>query len=159
MKHKSSKIIITLFVIYAAVMLWLLFFQRTGRNIDTNYADHLKNAINIVPFRTISAYWREASESGSFWAVKNLAGNIVLFIPAGVFLPCLWKKQRKFSAFILTVTALIMCVELIQLFTMLGSCDVDDLIFNVFGASLGYAVWRSIIAKFLFRNTKIGGRL
>ena len=37
---------------------------------------------------------------------------------------------------------LILCVELLQLATMLGSCDIDDLILNVIGASLGFFLWK-----------------
>ena len=34
--------------------------------------------------------------------------------------------------------AIITAVELIQLFTLVGSCDVDDLILNVIGSAIGY---------------------
>ena len=37
--------------------------------------------------------------------------------------------------------SVIVLVELTQLFTTLGFCDVDDLIFNLTGAALGYALW------------------
>ena len=36
---------------------------------------------------------------------------------------------------------LIVCVELVQLVTLLGHCDVDDLILNLIGVSMGYLLW------------------
>ena len=68
----------------------------------------------------------------------NLGGNVVLFVPLGLFLPVLWQKLDRFLPFFAFVTALITAVELIQLFTLLGSCDVDDLILNLLGATVGF---------------------
>ena len=36
----------------------------------------------------------------------------------------------------------ILCAETVQLFTLLGSFDIDDFIFNLSGACLGFAVVR-----------------
>ena len=45
---------------------------------------------------------------------------------------------------VFTVTLLIAVVETTQLFTLLGSCDVDDLILNLLGAALGYGIYNRI---------------
>ena len=74
-------------------------------------------------------------------AAINLAGNVAAFIPAGLFLPGLWKRQRNFGIFVLTVLGAVSLIELAQLFTCLGSCDVDDLILNLAGAALGFGLF------------------
>ncbi len=73
-----------------------------------------------------------------------------MFVPLGLFLPYFREKYRKLRSFLPAVILLIICVEVIQLFTLLGACDVDDLIFNVLGAFLGfliYSIFRRILNK------------
>ena len=72
----------------------------------------------------------------------NLGGNVAAFIPFGFFMPCLFDRQRRFRRFFLTDAAVIVCIELLQLVTLRGSCDIDDLILNLIGSALGYAVWK-----------------
>lgn len=149
-KFSSKKAVLyPLFTVYLFFMLYLLFFQRIGRDISVSYSEYISDSVNLVPFRTIGQYIHEFADSGSIWAFKNLGGNIVLFIPIGIFLPLIWKSQRKTAGFTVTVTGIILFVELIQLFAMLGSFDIDDLIFNVIGALLGF-----IILKLIWRIQK-----
>lgn len=75
-------------------------------------------------------------------AFVNLFGNIAGFVPLGLFLPCLWKRLQSFRYFIVSIVAGIVAIEIIQLFSLRGSCDVDDLILNILGAVLGYGVFK-----------------
>mgnify|MGYP000973042134 CR=1 FL=1 len=75
-------------------------------------------------------------------ALRNLLGNIVLFIPLGYFLPAISASLRKFYLTFLSVTIIITTVELAQLVFMVGTCDIDDLILNLLGASMGYGLYR-----------------
>ena len=77
-------------------------------------------------------------------ALINLLGNVVMFVPLGLFLPLIFTKLRKLWRTLFTVTLLIAVVEIAQLFTLLGSCDVDDLILNLLGAALGYGIYNRI---------------
>ncbi|MBP3379196.1 MAG: VanZ family protein, partial [Clostridia bacterium] len=51
------------------------------------------------------------------------------------------KKLRRFVPHLVTTAAIITSVELIQLFTLRGSADIDDLLLNVIGSALGYLVY------------------
>lgn len=122
-------------------MLWLLFGQRI-RHIDfSDYAEKLSRNINLVPFETVKLFVRLAKYSidsrSTALALRNLFGNVVLFIPLGL-LSVMYEKLRSFPKFILTVTAVIVLIEVLQFFTLLGSCDIDDLILNLVGASIGF---------------------
>lgn len=141
---KQKITVYALFTIYSLVMLYLLFFQRLERDVDIPYLEYLKSSINCIPFKTIINYSLDVKYGNgmSNLALKNLSGNILLFIPLGFFLPTIFKKLRKISRFLITVISLIVAVEVIQLLTMLGSCDIDDLIFNVLGASIGFGIWK-----------------
>lgn len=131
-----------LFVVYAAVLLWLL-FDRTDRwGSELSYAEQLRGNMNLIPFQTIRNYWKVVKRLAFtplfYHCVINLSGNIFLFIPIGYFLPRLWPDLRNFFLFLLTCTLAITLVELLQLVTLLGSLDIDDLILNLFGMLLGY---------------------
>ena len=80
----------------------------------------------------------------------NIIGNVVAFIPFGIFLPVLSHRRIKLIATTLYSFSLSLAIELTQLITMVGSCDVDDLILNCLGGLTGYiiyAVWYKIIRR------------
>ena len=134
-----------LFGLYCALMLWLL-FDRTGYDAGLPYAEQLK--YNLLPFETIGRFLRllGSSQGGlRTHAFINLAGNVVMFIPLGFFLPKLWQQQRKLRRTLLTPALIILLAELTQMFTLAGSCDTDDLILNVLGAAIGYSIYKIII--------------
>lgn len=132
-----------LFLIYVAAMFWLLFGQRWGTQI---YAQNLASPINLTPFATVKMYLRILQNSRDtsllIHAFVNLVGNVVMFIPLGFFVPYLNEGLRKFLKAMFFVACLIITVETIQYFTYLGSCDVDDLILNMAGGTVGYIFWR-----------------
>lgn len=139
---KKGRIQIALFGIYCALMLWLL-FARPGFAEGIPYADQLRSKLNLIPFRTLRLFVRLLDSGHPPYvraAVINLAGNVVMFIPLGIFLPRLWEGLRRFRKVLLSAALIIIAVELIQLFTLVGSCDIDDLILNLIGTVIGYAV-------------------
>ena len=71
------------------------------------------------------------------WVLLN-----VLFAPMGVFLPALFRWQRSIFFFTASLTLSITAVEVLQVYTGTGSCDVDDLILNLAGALLVFIVCR-----------------
>lgn len=139
---KSTPLLRFLFVVYAAILLWLLFDRTSGWGSDIAYAEQLRGNMNLIPFHTICNYWKVVKRmeytSLFYHCVINLGGNIFLFIPIGYFLPRLWPGLRNFFAFLLTCVLSITLVELLQLVTLRGSLDVDDLILNLAGMLLGY---------------------
>ena len=134
-----------LFVVYVAILLWLLFDRSFDWVDGLDYKEQLQRNISLIPLHTIKNYWAVVcrKEYGSlfFHCAINLAGNVVLFIPIGYFLPRLWEKMRNFSRFVMTCVLSICLVEFLQLFTLLGSLDIDDLILNLCGMILGYLIF------------------
>lgn len=140
MKKTSRALEWTLFALYCLVMLWLLFLHRPSRLTDLPYWETVKSNLNLVPFRTMRLFW-QAYDYMPRTVIINLAGNVAVFVPVGLFLPCLWKRQRNFGIFVLTVIGVVTLIEVTQLFTCMGSCDVDDLILNLLGASVGFGIF------------------
>ena len=127
-----------LFFLYSAFMLWLL-FDRAGYDPSLPYRDQLK--YNMVPFETIKLYWNIIPRSS---AIVNLGGNVIMFIPLGFMLPRAFPKLKKFFKCFFTAALLIILVELTQFFTILGSCDIDDLILNMVGVTIGFVLHKLI---------------
>lgn len=138
---KPGKLLLFLAFAYAAVMLWLL-FGRSRYDIGHGYWETMKGNINLIPLHTLRGMFYLLKKQPNPYLVSfayvNLFGNIAAFVPLGLLLPCLWKPMRSIGYFLLCTVFLIIAVELIQLFSLRGSCDIDDLILNVIGALIGY---------------------
>lgn len=134
-----------LFLVYCGVMLWLLFGRSYGWVEGLSYEQMLRQNINLTPFLTIRNYWRviahRTNDAMLMHCIINLGGNIFLFIPAGWLLPKIFKKMRSFFPFFFTCALCIFLIETLQLFSLLGSFDVDDLILNLFGMTLGFVYY------------------
>ena len=138
----NRKLHTALFMAYCALMLWLL-FDRPGYDPSLSYWEQVTRQLNLVPFRTLLLFaglLDSGVRSYIVMAVINLGGNIIMFIPLGFLLPRVFPKCTSLPRVLLATAAIITAVELIQLFTLVGTCDIDDLILNVLGSGLGYGI-------------------
>ena len=151
-----------LFVIYLVILVDVLFLVRGIRGTQFQFStmftepylamlkQYAKNAMNLVPLKTIRNYWFMVEQYGInggnriWW--QNLAGNLVLFLPMGCLLPFLFRFFRSFIRTVLFVTVLVICVEVLQLLTFTGSCDIDDLILNMIGCVAGYLIYKLLFS-------------
>ncbi len=151
MKIKSETLIKISFALYIILMLWLLFGQRMGGEPFGSYWEVLISNINLIPFKTIKLFLKAMQGSFSDYAVRhsiiNLAGNVIMFVPLGFFIPSVFSKYSSFFKCISVCSIGIIVVEILQLFTLLGSCDIDDFILNISGASVGYGLFRTILRR------------
>ena len=145
-KNSRNALVRFLFLVYCAVMLWLLFDRPSAWGNGSDYRHLLEMNANFKPLFTIKNYItvirRNTEPALVRHCVINLAGNVLLFIPAGFLLPRIFPKQQKFFLFLLTCLVSILLVETVQLFSLLGSFDIDDLILNLSGMIIGFAIYR-----------------
>ena len=131
-----------LFGLYVLLMLWLLFGQRIGGVIYTEYGSALAANCNLIPFATAGEMLvLLLSRQAASFAFINLAGNIVMFIPLGYLLPMIWTKLRSWKRILRCGFLSVLCIELLQLVTLLGSFDIDDLWMNILGIMIGYGLY------------------
>ena len=134
-----------LFFLYCAIILWLLFGRSFGWDKGLTYEQMLLQNVNTTPLFTIKNYLRvivqRTNDSVYIHCLINLLGNILLFMPIGFMIPKLWKKLRNYFKFFFITLLIILAIELLQLFTLLGCCDVDDVILNMTGLTAGYIIW------------------
>lgn len=137
----------TVFAIYCIAMAYLL-FGREEAPAGIPYADQLRLRLNLVPFRTLGLQVHMLTEFDRPWLIRhaliNLLGNVVLFIPLGIFLPKLWPRLQRLWRVLLATGGIIVLVEAIQILTLLGRCDIDDLLLNLTGAAIGYGIFKWI---------------
>ena len=110
-------------LIYAMVLFYVVTFQ------DVNYGTN-----NFIPFREIMRY-----EVGSTLFIKNILGNIILFIPFGLFVSYVMKTRKVYPIFIITlITSGV--IEYTQL--KIGrTFDIDDILLNLIGGFFGYFIY------------------
>lgn len=145
------------FYILALIMLLLVgvLFVGIRGQIWTNLSliEYIKSSSNFVPFKTISTYLT-AMFTGSInidIPIKNLLGNLVMFLPMGIYLPYYIKRLNKVGSFTLSMIVLLFVIEVTQLVTRRGSFDIDDFILNVAGALIGFGIWKTKFIQRLLR--------
>lgn len=136
--HKE--ILLLTFILYILCLFQVVTFQ------DINTVSNN----NFVPFREILRY-----NFGDRLFVKNIIGNVLMFIPYGFFATLYADLKKPWSALLL-VTLASVSIECTQL--MIGRVfDVDDIILNVLGGMLGFFLYRlldkiSMIFPKLFKS-------
>ena len=112
-----------------------------------NYWETFRQKINLIPLHTIGEFWDNLRGGGRSHAFINLAGNVIMFVPLGFFIPGVFHYAKNFLRSMLFAFITIACIEIFQLFTLLGSLDVDDLLLNLVGVALGYSIYRIMFHK------------
>ncbi len=116
--------------------------------------EYMNLSSNFVPFKTINGYVMAISNGSMnlIIPIKNLAGNVAAFLPMGIFLPYFIRRLNRLKSFAVTMTVMIISVEIIQLVTRRGSLDIDDFILNIIGALIGFGLWKMMTARKLERK-------
>lgn len=143
---KQEKVILPIQVLHTAAILYtccllvLLFFRPKNQNYDT---------INLVPFDTILFYL--SGNVDFLIAFYNLAANIVLFIPFGLYYG-FWKQTHTTKQVLFISTCAITIIELMQFINKRGSLDIDDLLLNVLGVWCGFLLYPQIKKILIIKN-------
>lgn len=115
-----------LVVLYAAVLLKLAFFSRApGSRTD----------VSLQLFET----WGSSLREHSFFLE-----NILMFIPFGILIPCAFPLLRGLIRCTAAGFLCSLCLELIQLATGRGFCQLDDLLTNTLGTLAGVLLLRAL---------------
>lgn len=97
--------------------------------------DHNYGLSNFVPFREIFRY-----QIGSKLFIKNIIGNILLFLPYGYFASD-YLKSKKINIICFLTMLISLTIEIVQL-NIGRTFDIDDIILNTCGGMLGYFLYR-----------------
>ncbi|MGN0973476.1 MAG: VanZ family protein [Bacilli bacterium] len=90
---------------------------------------------NFIPFKEILRY-----NFGSRLFLKNVLGNILLFVPYGLFVGIYINLEKFLPAFML-ISLASLSIETTQL--VIGRVfDVDDILLNIVGGLIGFYIYR-----------------
>ncbi|MFC7365423.1 MULTISPECIES: VanZ family protein [Bhargavaea] len=154
---KGIKIVINIsFVCYLVALAVLLFLSSRGFLWSgLTWMEYIRNSSNFVPFKTISTYvtrFFDGSMNRDI-PIKNLFGNLLLFLPMGIYLPYYITKINKIRDLAIAMSVILILIEVVQVVTRRGSFDIDDFILNMLGALMGFGIWKTkIIQKLLRQN-------
>lgn len=144
------------FACYVFLLIAVMFLGgRSHRFQGETFWDYISRSVNLIPFRTISEYILRGYHT---LAVRNIGGNLLLFMPMGFFLPVLFPFMQKLWKTVLSVCGIVLLAECLQLLLRRGIFDIDDLLLNATGAVFGYLVYK-IFAKIYCKISAFRGIL
>lgn len=117
-----------------AFILYILCLYSVVTSQDINYG-----GINLIPFKEMFRY-----EFGSYKFIKNIIGNILLFVPYGFF-SSYYLNNRKIGTNVILCLIASLAIESIQYY--IGRVfDIDDIILNVLGGFIGCLLYIALTA-------------
>lgn len=145
MKRKSRRLVPVLFLIYLALLVWIILFklQFSIHDLDT------VRSINLIPF-----YYDK--DVGTAFHLKEVLENLLLFVPMGIYLQMLLSKWR-FHGKLIIIAGTSLLLEMVQYVLAIGRSDITDLLTNTAGGFLGLALY--CIVAWLLRKRERADKL
>lgn len=129
-KNKEKMVLYKELLMLSFIIYILCLFQVVTFQDDTSWASN-----NFVPFREIMRY-----NITSKLFIKNVLGNMIMFMPFGLFASLYLKVKKINLPLMLTIIASV-SIETVQL--VIGRVfDVDDIILNLLGGIFGYVIYK-----------------
>ena len=145
---------IILFCIYILLLIWIVLLKcNIYLSITNGYFEFktltLKERFDyyLIPF--IDYINNDSTQT--FIKFKDGILNVIVFIPLGLYLS-FFIKNNKFIKVIFYTFLISLLFEIIQLFSLLGSFQTEDLILNMFSGLLGYIIYKIIYKE---KNIKV----
>ena len=145
-RRAVRRVLFLLFGFYLAALVGALIVSRvdyaTFRETNVAYWKNFELMTNFNPLETVRLYINAIKYNyiGMEIPLSNLFGNMLLFMPMAVFLPCLFRPMQRLWLFALTMIFVLVAVEVLQLALACGSCDVDDVLLNLAGTLIVYGL-------------------
>lgn len=139
---KFLKTIYRILIIPYAIVLLYFMFLGFGREVMSINIVRLTPLASTIQFVENSLFLKDI--------LINIIGNFLMFLPFG-FLAWISPRFYDFKTLILSFLFVLIIVEALQYVTRLGVFDIDDIILNSIGMSLGFLLMifleRILVAK------------
>ncbi len=133
-----------IFICYILLLFKILIWSRVSITELLDSQRTLFRSVNLIPFHSIKQYIYGSSDTIKRFAFGNVIGNIVIFIPLGLYLP-LFKKDKRFLVNLLFIFIVSLVVEILQGLLGIGVSDVDDIILNSLGGGIGILGYKFLL--------------
>ena len=136
-KREAQLILVYVCIIVVARFTFFPFFKVNGeiQPLIFEVAKAFPFRINLIPFVYLFEYPSKKD------ILINVIGNTTMFMPIGVIYPMVYKKLNTTPKVLLAGIGLSLCVEILQLPFYDRVTDIDDLLLNSIGFSIGYFVY------------------
>ena len=138
------------FCAYVVVLFWALWLKFNDFHmVVLNYQWLSKMTVkerflyDIVPFQIRFDFFNQ---------FVQFPANAIIFAPLGVFLPYVFKKKNIWRD-VAVCFGVSLAIEIVQLFTVIGSFATVDLIMNTIGYFIGFALYKLLCSKLSLRAT------
>lgn len=140
----QSILLYTVFVFYIIIFLSIIIFKYVSPLELISGNRDMFRSVNLIPFHTIKSYLLGTVEVSRSVSFKNIIGNIVLFIPLGIYLQ-LFTKHKKVLTNLFGIFVISLSLEFIQYIFAIGASDIDDILLNCIGGLIGILLYRFMI--------------
>ncbi|HHD2753207.1 TPA: VanZ family protein [Clostridium perfringens] len=153
MKKFNSFMLFGVFLLlYAFLCSYTLIFKYVSPlELFSSNREYIRST-NVIPFHTIYSYLSGTLNVSKIIVASNIFGNIILFVPLGIYLQLLKKNKIWINTMIVFFIALF--VEMFQFIFGFGAADIDDVILNCLGGLIGILIYRGL-CKFLKSEEKV----
>lgn len=121
-------------MIYSLLIIFFMFFSFHRMDLAVSNTYRFSFEINSIPLwipKKVSMLW-----------IFSI-GNVLAFAPFGVLLPeAFTRLSRSYWRPAAAFFAAVIFLEGMQMVTFLGSFDVEDILVNFMGFTIGFAAWR-----------------
>lgn len=137
---------------FLAILYLLWLFGTTLFPIDITWVEEYRRQgmvnININPFDLVQM----TKTAGIKITLKNVVGNVVLFVPLGIFVSILFRhRQLNYISVSLIGAALSLMIELLQFLEMIFGltygriADINDILLNTCGILIGKYIYEQLL--------------
>ena len=131
-KHWKLYIVtLVLFVVYLLLLVWVILFKMEFSLKTLRIA---VRAYNLIPFHY-------DVEHNVRFHVYEVLGNVLAFIPAGIYMELLFRRMSLWKKIAL-IFIFSLEMECVQYLLWIGRFDITDLITNTAGGCAGIAIYR-----------------
>lgn len=134
-------VFVFLFAIYGTAMAHFTLLNRVSTGLQTYELD-LFWSYRLAHVQKNQMLWTE------------IFNNIILFVPFGFLLPCIYQTTHRWWIVILLGCVVSIGIEVAQLIGCLGLFEYDDIFNNTLGTILGYSAYRVMECLLQKKKTK-----
>ncbi|MFW2488604.1 VanZ family protein [Clostridium chromiireducens] len=128
----TKRIKVTLLIVYTITIIYFMFLGFSRAQTSNTLQEY---RFSIIPTGIPLWYPKHLSPDILKLWVFSL-GNLLAFVPFGILIPMIF--STKYYKFIFIFLISILSLEILQMITYLGSFDIEDIIVNSIGATIGF---------------------
>ncbi|MBP5383997.1 MAG: VanZ family protein [Lachnospiraceae bacterium] len=140
-KYEAKLLTVYICIVVIARFVYFPMQRVNGRIPDLifRYPDNRPLRYNLIPFVHLADVY-------GGWLL-NIIGNVLMFIPVGIFWPMCFKKLDTVGKVILVGCGFSLLIELTQLLFYIRYTDVDDLFLNTAGVAIGAVLYFAVLRR------------